>query len=69
MKKDLPEVGDLVVVTIREVKGFGANARLDEYRGKEGSFSLSVSNYVRAKIEGTSGRPCECGSAYIAYND
>ena len=41
MKKDLPEVGDLVVVTIREVKGFGANARLDEYRGKEGFIHIA----------------------------
>ncbi len=41
MKKDLPEVGDLVVVTIKEVKGFGANVRLEEYPGKEGFIHIA----------------------------
>ena len=36
MKKNLPEIGDLVVVTINEVKNFGAKARLEEYPGVEG---------------------------------
>ncbi len=36
MKKNLPESGDLVVVTIEEVKNFGAKARLEEYPGVEG---------------------------------
>lgn len=41
MKKELPEVGDLVVVTIKEVKGFGANVRLEEYPGKEGFIHIA----------------------------
>lgn len=41
MKRNLPEVGDLVVVTIREVKGFGANVRLDEYPGREGFIHIA----------------------------
>lgn len=41
MKKNLPEVGDLVVVTIKEVKGFGANVRLEEYPGKEGFIHIA----------------------------
>lgn len=36
MRRDLPEVGDLVVVTIREVKNFGASVKLDEYPEKDG---------------------------------
>lgn len=41
MKKELPEVGDLVVVTIKEVKGFGANVRLEEFPGKEGFIHIA----------------------------
>lgn len=41
MKRDLPEVGDLVVVTIKEVKGFGANVRLEEYPGKSGFIHIA----------------------------
>lgn len=41
MKKDLPEVGDLVVVTIKEVKGFGANVRLEEFPGKDGFIHIA----------------------------
>ena len=41
MRKDLPEVGDLVVVTIKEVKGFGANVKLEEYPGKEGFIHIA----------------------------
>lgn len=41
MKKNLPEVGDLVVVTIKEVKGFGANVRLEEYPGREGFIHIA----------------------------
>ncbi len=41
MRKDLPEVGDLVVVTIRNVKNFGANVKLDEYEGKEGFIHIA----------------------------
>ena len=36
MKKGLPEPGDLVVVTIKSVKNFGANAKLEEYPNCEG---------------------------------
>lgn len=41
MRKDLPEVGDLVVVTIKEVKGFGANVKLEEYPGREGFIHIA----------------------------
>ncbi len=41
MRKDLPESGDLVVVTIKDVKNFGANVRLDEYEGKEGFIHIA----------------------------
>lgn len=36
MKKGIPEPGELVVVTIKGVKNFGANAKLEEYPGTEG---------------------------------
>lgn len=35
-RSDFPEVGDLVVCTVENVKNFGAFVRLDEYEGKEG---------------------------------
>ena len=41
MRKDLPETGDLVVVTIKDVKNFGANVKLDEYEGKEGFIHIA----------------------------
>lgn len=41
MRRDLPEIGDLVVVTIKEVKGFGANVKLEEYPGKEGFIHIA----------------------------
>ncbi|MHB1470751.1 MAG: translation initiation factor IF-2 subunit alpha [Thermoplasmataceae archaeon] len=41
MRKNLPEVGDLVVVTIKEVRNFGANVKLDEYPGKEGFIHIA----------------------------
>lgn len=41
MRRDLPEVGDLIVVTIKEVKGFGANVKLEEYPGKEGFIHIA----------------------------
>lgn len=41
MRKDLPESGDLVVVTIKDVKNFGATVRLDEYYGKEGFIHIA----------------------------
>ena len=54
MKQSYPQVGDLVVVTITEVKNFGAKANLEEYRGKEGFIHIAEvatgwveSNYAR----------------------
>lgn len=41
MSRDLPEVGDLVVVTIKDVKGFGANVKLEEYEGKSGFIHIA----------------------------
>lgn len=41
MKRELPEVGDLVVVTIKEVKGFGANVKLEEYPGTSGFIHIA----------------------------
>lgn len=41
MKKNLPEVGDLVVVTIKDVKNFGATVKLEEYKGKEGFIHIA----------------------------
>lgn len=36
MNRDIPEPGELVVVTITEVKNFGAKVKLEEYPGVEG---------------------------------
>lgn len=41
MKRDLPETGDLVVVTIKDVKNFGATVKLDEYPGREGFIHIA----------------------------
>ncbi|AKA47781.1 translation initiation factor IF-2 subunit alpha [uncultured archaeon] len=41
MRKDLPENSDLVVVTIKDVKNFGATVKLDEYEGKEGFIHIA----------------------------
>jgi translation initiation factor 2 subunit 1 len=38
---DYPEVGDLVVGTVKEVKNFGAFASLDEFPGKEGFIHIA----------------------------
>ncbi|MEM0159143.1 MAG: translation initiation factor IF-2 subunit alpha [Thermoplasmataceae archaeon] len=57
MKKALPDVGDLVVVTIEEVKNFGANVKLEEYPGITGFIHISevatgwvkhIKDYLRA---------------------
>ena len=39
--KPFPEEGELVVATVKEVKGFGAFCTLDEYPGKEGFIHIA----------------------------
>ncbi len=39
--RDYPEEGDLVVVTVREVKNFGAFVYLNEYNNKEGFIHIA----------------------------
>ena len=39
--KEYPDEGDLVVVTVREVKNFGAFVTLNEYYGKEGFIHIT----------------------------
>jgi translation initiation factor 2 subunit 1 len=41
MSKEMPETGDLVVVTIKEVQNYGAIARLDEYPGVSGFIHIA----------------------------
>ena len=38
---DFPEEGELVLGTVRDVKGFGAFITLDEYPGKEGFIHIA----------------------------
>lgn len=40
-KNPFPEEGELVVCTVKEVKGFGAFVTLDEYPGKEGFIHIA----------------------------
>ena len=39
--REYPEMGDLVVVTVVEVKNFGAFVSLNEYKGKEGFIHIA----------------------------
>lgn len=41
MYKEVPEVGDLVVVTVKEVQNFGAIVNLDEYPGYSGFIHIA----------------------------
>lgn len=41
MKKEFPEIGDLVVCTVKTIKDFGVIVNLDEYEGKEGFIHIS----------------------------
>ncbi len=40
-RQKFPEIGELVVVTIIEVKGFGVKAKLEEYPGVEGFIHIA----------------------------
>jgi translation initiation factor 2 subunit 1 len=40
-RNPFPEEGELVVATVKEVKGFGAFCNLDEYPGKEGFIHIA----------------------------
>ncbi len=40
-RNPFPEEGELVVATVKEVKGFGAFVNLDEYPGKEGFIHIA----------------------------
>ncbi|MCL4452926.1 MAG: translation initiation factor IF-2 subunit alpha [Candidatus Thermoplasmatota archaeon] len=41
MTKEMPEVGDLVVVTVKEVQNYGAIVQLDEYPGVSGFIHIA----------------------------
>src|SRR2546423_12521178 len=56
--KRLPEAGEIVIVTVREVTGHGAYVRLDEYNGMTGFLHISeiatgwirnIERYVKPK--------------------
>src|SRR6476646_2898703 len=56
--KRLPEAGEIVIVTVREVTGHGAYVKLDEYNGTTGFLHISeiatgwirnIERYVRPK--------------------
>lgn len=39
--EDYPEVGDLIIATVKRIVGYGAYVSLDEYPGKEGLIHIS----------------------------
>ena len=41
MKKNDPEIGDLAVCTVKEVRDFGVICSLDEFPGKEGFIHIT----------------------------
>ncbi|MEM2056465.1 MAG: S1 RNA-binding domain-containing protein, partial [Thermoplasmatales archaeon] len=41
MRKENPEVGDIVVCTVKEVRDFGVVCTLDEFNNKEGFIHIS----------------------------
>ncbi len=56
MKKGYPDVGELVIVTVKSIKPYGAFVSLDEYEGKEGFIHIGeiasgwikyIKDYVR----------------------
>ncbi len=48
-RRDWPEVGELVVTTVKSLEGYGAYVSLDEYEGREGLLHISEisSRWVR----------------------